>query len=186
MLREARELYLPPREPVLVDVPEFLFLMADGHGDPETSTQDAIQALFGASYRIKFALRRTLGTDHKVMPLEGFWSAKDMTAFSAARRSEWDWTLMMRQPDEASEELVEQVAPGAALRLERWEEGAAAQVMHIGPYSAEGPTIERLHAFIAEQGLERAGRHHEIYLGDPRRAAPDKLRTVLRQPVHPR
>jgi hypothetical protein len=183
MLRESRALYVAPREPVLVDVPEFLFLMIDGHGDPETSTRAAIEGLYGASYRMKFALRRSLGMDYKVMPLEGLWWVPDMTTFSVERKSDWDWTLMIRQPDEVDDDLLEQVAPASKLRLERFEEGEAAQIMHLGPYSAEGPTIERLHAFIEERGYERTGKHHEIYLGDPRRAAPDKLKTVLRQPV---
>ena len=187
MLREARTLYVPPRRPVLVDVPEISFLMIDGHGDPESALQEAIPLLFGTAFRVKFALKRgPLGLDAKVMPLEGLWWMPDMAEFSLERKSDWDWTLMIRVPDEVDEELVREIEASPRIRLERWAEGAAAQVMHLGAYSAEGPTVALLHEFIEEQGLERAGKHHEIYLGDPRRAAPEKLRTVLRQPVRPR
>jgi hypothetical protein len=187
LLRESRELYVPPRTPVLVDVPEFKFLMIDGHGDPNSSLQPAIQALYGASYKLKFALKRgPLAVDYKVMPLEGLWSVPDMTTFSVEHKDDWDWTLMIRQPDEVDEQMLADLPVSGAVRLERWEEGQAAQLMHVGPYAEEGPSVERLHAFIEEQGLERAGRHHEIYLGDPRRAAPEKLRTVLRQPARSR
>jgi hypothetical protein len=182
MLRESRALYVARQTPTLVDVPEFKFLMVDGHGDPDFATREAIEGLYGAAYRLKFALKHG-GLDYKVMPLEGLWWMPDMTEFSLARKDEWDWTLMIRQPDEVDEELLAEIEPALPMRLERWEEGRAAQLMHVGPYSTEGPAIERLHAFIAEQGLERTGKHHEIYIGDPRRAAPEKLRTVLRQPV---
>ena len=186
-LRESRELYVPPRKPVLVEVPEFQFVMIDGHGDPDFATREAIESLYKAAYTIKFALKRgPLALDAKVMPLEGLWWMPDMETFSVARKDEWDWTLMIRVPEEVDEELIAGLDLSPKLRLERWEEGRAAQMMHIGPYSAEGPSIELLHAFIAEQGLERTGKHHEIYLGDPRRAAPEKLKTVLRQPVRAR
>ena len=183
MLREARELYVAHREPGLVEVPEFTFLMIDGHGDPNLGAGNAIQALYQASYRIKFRLKKSSGVDYKVMPLEGVWWASDMGAFTVGRKGEWNWTLMIRQPDEVDEELVESLPSSQPLRLERWEEGRAAQLMHVGPYSAEGPAIERLHAYIADQGLQMTGKHHEIYLGDPRRSAPERLRTVVRQPV---
>ena len=187
MVREARALYVPPRKAVLVEVPEFNFLMIDGHGDPEVATREAITLMYGAAYRVKFALKRgPLGLDATVMPLEGLWWMPDMAEFSLDRKGDWDWTLMIRVPDEVDEDLLEAVEAGPRIRLERWEEGPAAQIMHVGPYSAEGPTIALLHEFIEEHGLERAGKHHEIYLGDPRRAAPEKLRTVLRQPVLPR
>ena len=187
MLREERALYVPPRKPVLVEVPEFQFLMIDGHGDPDFATREAIEAVYQAAYRIKFALKRgPLALDWKVMPLEGLWWMPDMNEFSLERKDEWDWTLMIRQPDEVDDEVLASVEIHPGLRLERWEEGRVAQLMHVGPYSAEGPSVEALHAFIAEQELERAGKHHEIYLGDPRRAAPEKLRTVLRQPVRTR
>jgi hypothetical protein len=192
--RELRELYTAKPTPTLVEVPELAFLMIDGHGDPNTSGEysEAVQALYAVSYAAKFALKRAGVLDYGVMPLEGLWWVPDMSRFMEDK-SAWDWTMMIMQPDELTPELLEQATAKAAakmppaavdrLRLERFAEGQAAQVLHTGPYSAEGPTIAGLHAFIAEHGLERAGKHHEIYLGDPRRTAPEKLKTVVRQPV---
>lgn len=194
--RELRELYGAPREPVLIDVPELAFLMIDGRGDPNTAPeyQQAIEALYSVAYTLKFSLKRSPEPfDYAVMPLEGLWWAPDPSSFSGGDRESWEWTAMIMQPDRVSEELVQgaleeatakRPLPAAGkLRLERFEEGRSAQVMHLGPYSEEGPTIARLHAFIAEQGLELRGKHHEIYLGDPRRTAPERLRTIVRQPV---
>jgi hypothetical protein len=191
-----KELYAPGREPAIVEVPEFSFLMIDGHGDPNVAPEfgQAIEALYSVSYTLKFALKRGREQlDYKVMPLEGLWWTADMATFSTERKSEWEWTLMIMQPDEVDERLFEEALSQATakkdlpaaprLRLERFEEGMAAQVMHVGPYDLEGPTIAQLHAFIAEHGCEPAGKHHEIYLSDPRRAAPEKLKTVLRQPI---
>ena len=194
--RELKELYAPGRSPAMVDVPELLFLMVDGRGDPNTAPEyrAAVEALYAVSYAIKFALKRGPDElDYTVMPLEGLWWADDMSTFATEDKSAWSWTAMIAQPEGVSQAMVDEAVAQAArrkplpaapdLRLERFGEGRAAQVMHIGPYAAEGPTIERLHAFIAEQGCERAGRHHEIYLSDPRRTDPAKLRTVIRQPV---
>lgn len=194
------DLYRASPEPQLVDVPSMLFLMVDGEGDPNTSAEyrEAIEALFGTSYGLKFALKKARGLQYTVSPLEGLWWAPDMESFGFGRKADWLWTAMIRQPDEVSAEEFESVRAEvqrkkpskaiAKIRLERMREGTAAQVMHIGPYSAEGPTIERLHAFIHAHGGTFDGRkqkHHEIYLGDPRRAAPEKLRTVIRQPFTP-
>lgn len=195
--RELRELYAPPRDtPVVVDVPELSFLMVDGRGDPNTATayREAIVALFAVSYTVRFAIKRMPGGfEYGVMPLEGLWWVEGMAAFPLEDKSRWSWTAMIMQPELVSEELVREAIAAATakkqlpaageLRLERFREGTTAQVLHVGPYSAEQPTIERLHAFITEQGYERAGKHHEIYLGDPRRTAPERLRTVLRQPI---
>jgi len=194
--REYKELYRAGRDPAMVDVPEFAFLMVDGHGDPNTAIEysQAIEALYSVSYTLKFAIKRAPeGFDYGVMPLEGLWWVPDMADFTTKEKSAWDWTAMIMQPDEVTQGLLEDALAGATakkslpaaakLRLERFHEGPAAQVMHIGPYSAEGPTIERLHAFIAESGRSLRGKHHEIYLGDPRRSAPEKLKTVIRQPV---
>lgn len=184
MLREWRDLYVPSPQPALVHIPEFNFLMVDGHGAPDATTGPAITALYQASFKAKFAIKRgPAAMDYKVMPLEGLWWMPDMTRFSLERKDEWDWTLMIRQPDEVDDELFDELEPDPSIRLERWVEGHVAQLMHMGPYSTEGPSVDRLHAYIDEQGYERIGKHHEIYLGDPRRSAPDKLRTVLRQPV---
>lgn len=198
MTREHRELYAPGRAPVMVEVPEFSFAMIDGHGDPNVSAdyREAIEALYTVSYTLKFALKRgPQQLDYRVMPLEGLWWTPDMADFSTERKGDWDWTMMIRQPEEVTQEDFEQAVATAAgkkdlpaapaLRLERFAEGPAAQLLYVGPYADEGPAIERLHAFIAEQGRRRAGKHHEIYLGDPRRAAPEKLKTIVRQPVAP-
>ena len=135
------------------------------------------------------------GQDFKVSPLEGLWWAEDLSAFTTGDKSSWDWTMMIRQPDTVTDEVVGGLAEDVAakkslpavreLRLVDFEEGAAAQVLHIGPYAAEAPTIARLHEFLRERGCAFDGhlrKHHEIYLNDPRRAAPDKLRTIIRQP----
>jgi hypothetical protein len=156
--------------------------MVDGHGDPNVSVGygQAVEALYSVSYTLKFALKRGFQQlDYRVMPLEGLWWMPDMSQFSIERKADWDWTMMIRQPDEVDEDLFEQSLaeatrkkdlPAARLmRLESFSEGLAAQVLHIGSYAAEGPTIERLEAFIVEQGHERVGKHHEIYLG---RSAP--------------
>ena len=196
MTREHRELYAPGRKPVMIEVPSFSFAMIDGHGDPNVSAayRQAIEALYSVSYTLKFTLKRgPQQLDYRVMPLEGLWWTPDMADFSVERKSDWDWTMMIRQPEEVTQDLFEQAVATAAskrdlpaataLRLERFAEGPAAQLLHVGPYADEGPAIERLHAFIAEQGCRLTGKHHEIYLGDPRRAAPEKLKTIVRQPV---
>jgi len=194
--RELKELYAPGREPALVEVPELAFLMIDGEGDPNTADEyrEAVEALFAVSYAAKFVVKRSpRGIDFGVMPLEGLWWVADMSEFTIEDKSGWSWTAMIMQPEPVTTEVVVAARGGAAkkkplpalerLRFERFGEGRAAQVMHLGPYSAEGPTIARLHEFIAERGLEREGKHHEIYLKDPTRSAPENLRTVIRQPV---
>jgi hypothetical protein len=194
--RELRDLYLPGRTPSLVDVPEMGFLMVDGEGDPNTATayREAIEVLYAVAYTAKFAVKAMPGgLDFGVMPLEGLWWTDEATGFAAGDKSRWKWTAMIMQPDAVTPEIVEQARHAAAarrslpgldlLRHERFAEGAAAQVMYFGPYKDEGPAIRALHVFIAEQGYMPAGKHHEIYLGDPRRSAPEKLRTVIRQPV---
>jgi hypothetical protein len=194
--RELKTLYGPPAgRPVLVDVPEVSFLMVDGQGDPNRSQdyRDAVQALFAVSYAVKFAIKRAAGIDYRVMPLEGLWWVDDMSTFTVDDKTSWQWTALIAQPDLATEQLVAQAVATAAakrplpaagrVRLERFWEGRAAQLLHRGPFSAEGPTIARLHGFIAEQGLSRRGKHHEIYLTDFTRTAPERLKTVLRQPV---
>jgi hypothetical protein len=193
--QELKQLYRARQTPELVEVPELSFLMIDGHGDPNISDRyrDAVQALYGVSYTLKFALKRAGGPDYRVAPLEGLWWVEDMARFTTEDKSAWDWTAMIRQPLEVTPELVAEVAAEVAekkqlpatreLRLERFAEGRAAQVLHLGPYADEGPTIERLHAFIEERGCARRGKHHEIYLSDPRRTAPERLKTIIRQPV---
>jgi hypothetical protein len=172
------------------------FLMVDGTGDPNTSPEyaQALEALYAASYGAKFKVKRAPGgVDYKVMPLEGLWWSDDMAAFLEGKREDWRWMMMIAQPPVVSTIIIDEAVAEAGrkkdlpalarIRFEPFEEGLCAQIMHVGPYSAEGPTIEKLHAFIAEQGYSRRGKHHEIYLGDPRRAAPERLKTVVRQPV---
>jgi hypothetical protein len=195
--KQCGPLYRARRTPGLVDVPPLQYLMIDGHGDPNLAPEytEALQALYAVAYGVRFAVRRSGGEDFTVMPLQGLWSAADSSAFVRGDRASWDWTMMIMQPDAVTAGLVDRVrtaasakAPAralAAIRLERYEEGPAAQVLHVGPYAGEGPTIEALHGFIAASGLHRRGRHHEIYLGDPRRATPERLRTIIRQPVGP-
>lgn len=193
--REFKELYAPAVKPSLVDVPDMAFLMVDGHGDPNRADayQQAVEALFTVSYTAKFIVKRTGGgVDFTVMPLEGLWWVPDMSRFTTDDKSAWDWTAMVMQPDAVTAEVIDAALEQAAakrdlpalarLRFERFHEGPAAHVMYRGPYAEEGPTIAALHAFIAEHGYVLSGKHHEIYLGDPRRTAPEKLRTVIRQP----
>jgi hypothetical protein len=199
--KQLAPLFNPPRDPVLVDVPELGYLMIDGKGAPEedaeqptTDFQKAFAALFPVVYTIKFRLKRD-GLAMPVLPLEALWFTGDNEAFDMNVAPEkWGWRALIAVSDDVTppvfEEAVAEVRRKkgdsdqlARLRFERWREGRCAQVMHIGPYSEERPTIERLHAFIAAQGYEPRGAHHEIYLGDPRRTGPAKLKTVLRQPV---
>jgi hypothetical protein len=198
-----KALFLPPRDPVLVDVPTFMFAMVDGVGDPNgPGFADALQALYSVSYTLKFQIKKEAPElDYSVMPLEGLWWTADGLPDPAAGPVELDkeaflWTAMIMQPEAVTDERLERAlaeilrkkgdeAPAALarLRLEPYPEGLSAQVMHYGSYADEGPTITRLHQFIAAEGCEPCGRHHEIYLGDPRRCAPERLRTVVRQPV---
>lgn len=176
------------RDPELVEVPERLLLMADGRGDPNGSPeyQRATEALFAVSYALRFRVRQELGVDRKVGPLEGLW-AIDGGELSFAERSNWRWTVMVEQAEEASPALVDAAARAKGvqvpLQLERLREGLAAQVLHVGPFADEPATIERLHAFIDARRLRAVGRHHEIYLRDPRRTAPERLKTIIRQAV---
>lgn len=181
----------------IVDVPDLQYLMIDGHGDPNTTRAftDATQALYPLAYRLKFASKRTLGRDYVVMPLEGLWWADDMDAFTTYRdKSQWDWTLMIMVPDWIDQDLfadaTEQVAakdrPARLheVRLGRLSEGRCVQTLHVGSYDDEADVLARMHReFIPDNGLRMAGKHHEIYLSDSRRVSPDRLRTILRQPV---
>ena len=178
-----------------VDVPRLRYLMIDGAGDPNTSSayQEAVEALFSVSYTAKFMVKRSAAAiDYAVMPLEGLWWADDLQAFVHNDRTAWRWTMMILQPDCATDALLQaamaevarkKALPGVArLRIETLEEAHCAQVLHVGPFSEEGPTIARLHAYIEAHGALR-GKHHEIYLSDIRRAAPAKWKTIIRQPM---
>ncbi len=194
--KALQSLYFPTaKEPEFVDVPSMQYLMVDGSGDPNSTQEfrDAIGALYGTAYTIKFAAKKAALPAVLVMPLEGlFWSGKE-GEFYPAEKGGWSWTLMLMEPpavtrnlfDESVRQLRERKDPPGLdrLRLETWREGRAAQVLYRGPYSAEAPTIERLHAFIREHGYRLSGKHHEIYLGNPQTSAPEKLKTVIRQPA---
>lgn len=180
----------------VVTVAPAQFLMVDGHGDPNTSSEyaDALAALYPLAYALKFLSKAELGRDYVVMPLEGLWWSEQMDAFTSARdKSRWDWTLLNLVPGWLTSEHVDRAREnlerkrGAAalppVRLEHYDEGLSVQTLHVGSYDDEGPVLAAMHGWIAEQGMRLTGRHHEIYLGDPRRVAPDRLRTILRQPV---
>jgi hypothetical protein len=195
--KEMKDLYETSAKKIsIVNAPRMNFLMIDGIGDPNTSQsyQEAIEALYGVSYPLKFMVKKgALAIDYGVMPLEGLWWVDDMTQFNVEDKRDWKWKAMMMQPEfisaDAVSEAISQVSekkrlPALAdLRFEAFTEGTAAQILHIGPFSEEGPTVEKLHRFIEDQGYVLSGRHHEIYLSDFRRAAPEKLRTIIRQPM---
>lgn len=190
-----KPLYLPGDEPEMVTVPPMNYLMIDGQGDPNTAPayQEAVSALYKLAYAVRFYMRDERGVDFGVMPLEGLWWVETLDLFTYDDKSNWLWTMMIMQPESVTSEIVGAVRPQVAakhhppqleqIRFEAYQEGRSAQVMHHGPYAAEKPTIDRLHAFIAQQGCHPHLKHHEIYLNDPNRAAPEKLRTILRQPV---
>jgi len=192
-----KDLYQPSdKAPALVEVPAMNFAMIDGEGDPNTSEwfTQATEALYGLSYALKFAVKgMDPELDYIVPPLEGLWWADDPESFALEDKSGWLWTLMIMQPEPVDEDMFIDAAvtvqerkdlPGMMeMRFEALDEGRCASIMHVGPYADEGPTVACLHQFIADQDLQLAGKHHEIYLGDPRKTAPEKLKTVIRQPV---
>ncbi|RDE14538.1 MAG: hypothetical protein C4K47_04075 [Candidatus Thorarchaeota archaeon] len=169
--------------------------MIDGAGDPNTSKeyQAALEALYGVSFTVKFMLKKEVGADFAVMPLEGQWWTPGQATIDLSNKSKWQWTSMILQPEpvtkiwigKAIEELRKKRNPSALskVRFETFHEGLSVQIMYVGPYAAEGPTIENLHTFAKESAYRLRGKHHEIYLSDPRRTAPEKLKTVIRQPV---
>ncbi len=181
--------------PMLVEIPPMKFLLADGHGNPNTSTEyaEVVQALYSVAYTLKFKIKKEKAIDYPVMALEGLWWGEEMSLFSAERKEDWLWTMMISVPDFITPELVAAAQTEAGkkknlpalpgLKFETFVEGLAAQLLHLGPYSAEAENIQRLHNFIHAQGYRLAGKHHEIYLSDPRKTAPEKLKTIIRQPV---
>jgi hypothetical protein len=196
--KELQHLYGPSvKRFEVVDVPPMRFLMVDGHGDPNTADEyrEAVEALYAVAYRVKFISKKETDRDYVVPPLEGLWWAEDMATFGEARdKSAWDWTMMIMTPDWVTREIVEQALSEVASSKElpalskvRWEEyaeGLAVQILHVGSYDDEGPTLARMHSeWIPGKGYVENGKHHEIYLSDPRRVPPEKLRTVLRQPI---
>jgi hypothetical protein len=189
-------LYRPPADHfVEVDVPELPFLMIDGRGAPESPEYaSAVEALYSLSYGLKFSAKVHMKVDYVVAPLEGLWWTNAPAAFATTLREDWQWTMMIRQPDwvtaavvDAAIERTRHKKPAVVdLRFTRWAEGRCVQILHVGPYADEAPTSERLHReYLPAHGLVATGRHHEIYLSDPRRVAPAKRHTLLRQPVAP-
>jgi hypothetical protein len=196
--KEWKHLYNPPKtEFSVLDVPKMQFLMVDGHGDPNTAQeyQDAIEALYAIAYKMKFISKKTLEKDYVVPPLEGLWWAEDMATFSTERdKSQWDWTMMIMTPewitaeifDDAVKQVREAKKPRSLYkaRLEHYQEGLSVQILHLGSFDDEGPVLAEMHSeFIPGNGFIENGKHHEIYLSDFRKVSPEKLRTVLRQPV---
>lgn len=192
--RQLKPFYSSSKEPNIVDVPPGKFLMIEGHGAPESEAYPAaLNALYSVAYTLKFKLK-TGGKDFTVMGLESlWWFDGPETSFEEVPRKEWNWKSMIRQPNFVSQEMVEEAKAEAKEKkglkeidriiLEEFHEGLSAQTMHIGPYSEEYKTIGKLHRFIEENGYNRRGFHHEIYLSDPRRTAPERLKTIIRQPI---
>jgi hypothetical protein len=192
--KEMKHLYQASAQaPAMLEAPPLKYLMFNGYGDPDTNPefQAGIEALYTASYTLKFMLKKQ-GLDYVVPPLEGLWWML-MADFDPDRRDDWHWTLMLPQPDQITRELLEEAVAAAKkkkalpalerLRLGTYDEGQAAQILHVGPYAEVAASIDRLHSFIREKGYHFCGKHHEIYLSDPRRTAPEKLKTILRQGV---
>lgn len=195
--KTLKALYAPSQKDfVVVDIPKMNFVMIDGAGPPGNQAYtNACSWLFPISYGLKFMSKITLKQDYVVPPLEGLWWANDMTAYTENRKDEWQWTLMIMVPEWITHDMFTQSldkassklgTPPETLRFEALEEGKSVQILHLGPFSEEGPTLARLHKeYMPAHGLTWNGKHHEIYLRDPRKSAPEKLRTVLRQPVTP-
>lgn len=183
----------------VLDIPELRYLMVDGHGDPNTAPAftAAVQTLYPVAYALKFASKNQLGRDYVVPPLEGLWWASDMDAFTIARnKSQWDWTLLLLVPDwvptDLAHDTVEHVRQNKQpalideLRVAPLAERTCVQTLHVGSFDDEAPVLHSLHReVLPERGLRPTGTHHEIYLSDMRRTAPERQRTILRQPVAP-
>jgi len=194
--KEFKHLYRSSAKKVeVVEVSKMNFLMIDGDGGPNHPTfQNAIEVLFPLSYTLKFMIKKSdIGIDYGVLPLEGLWWADDMSSFIKDKKDDWKWTLMIMQPELITNEMVVEAVNQVRVkknptslplvRFESINEGKVAQIMHIGPFSEEGPTVQKLHSFIKDSGKKIIGKHHEIYLSDIRRAAPKKWKTIIRQPM---
>jgi hypothetical protein len=195
LMEQYKSIYSAKSSPTVVQVPKMHYLALDGHGDPNKIPlfQMAVEALFSVSYTIKFMAKKgAIQIDYKVMPLEGLWWCQKMEDFTVKDKTNWDWTLMILQPDFVTKELLDEAKEAAlkkkanssitALQLINFEEGSAVQLLHTGPYSAEAANIKRIHSHIVTLKGKLSGKHHEIYLSDMRRTAPEKLKTIIRQP----
>jgi hypothetical protein len=194
--KTMKNFYQPStKAPVIVELPPMQFLMIDGRGNPNNnvSFQEATGALYALSYAIKFAVKKTQGVDYGVMPLEGLWWMADDAELDLVKKEKWAWTLMICQPEMVTAALVEEMRENVrrkknpprleSIRLETYAEGTAVQIMYVGPYDAELPSVDAIHAYARQQGYELHKKHHEIYLNDPQKTAPERMKTVLRQPV---
>jgi len=197
--KTLKNLYQPDsKEVITVEVPEMQFLMIDGMGSPGDSQEysDALATLYPVAFKTKF-ISKGKGKDYVVPPLEGLWWADDMNDFTEGNRDKWKWTMMIMQPDWITQEMIDEAikitdknkpelsALLPKLRLEKYYEGKSAQIMHLGPFSEEGPTVEKIHEYIEKNVGKFNGhnrKHHEIYLSDPRRSKPENMKTVIRQP----
>lgn len=202
MKREHRNLYSASAEDFTeVHVPEFRYLAVDGRGDPNTADAyaEAVEALYAVSYTVKFDSKKALDRDAVVGPLEGLWWADDMSTFTSRDKASWQWRMMIPQPPWITGEMIDAAKNSVAKKMAAEKkdlpalpllhpfeltEGRCLQILHIGTYDDEAPTLEKLHhRVLPERGLTFNGQHHEIYLSDARRTAPEKLKTILRQPV---
>lgn len=195
--RERKEFYAPKNTAwAIVDVPELQFIAIDGTGNPNTAPVYAstVEALYAVAYTLKFASKRTAGGDFVVAPLEGLWWADRPEAFTSGAKDTWNWTMLINMPPWITKEMIEDAKQTALskkklptisqLRHFTLHEGSSAQVLHIGSYDDEAPVLYELHhTYLAANGLRPSGLHHEIYLSDPRKTAPEKLKTILRQPA---
>jgi hypothetical protein len=193
--KEWKELYNPSAKAIsIVDAPVMNFLMIDGRGDPNSAPEyaAAVESLYAVAYALKFKVKKSMAIDYGVMPLEGLWWVDDMRLFDVKNKGAWQWTMMIAQPEFVTADLVTETIYEVKqkkdlpllpqIRFAPYHEGPAAQILYIGPYADEGPTIAQIHATIGQRGHTLAGKHHEIYLSDPRKTAPEKLKTIIRQP----
>ncbi|MCP4051138.1 MAG: hypothetical protein GY730_10595 [bacterium] len=184
------------KDAAVIDVPKVNYLSISGKGDPNTTSayREAIETLFSLSYSIKFIIKKgSQAIDYGVLPLESLWWVENMKDFDINDKSNWLWKTMIMQPDFINDEIMKTAATQVQkkknlpqltnIKFEQLSEGLCAQILHKGPYSEEGPTIKKLHQFINENGYQFNGHHHEVYLSDPSRSAPEKLKTIIRQPV---
>ena len=194
--KELKHLYKSSAKNVeIVDVPKMSFLVIAGQGDPNNSEEfkESVEALFALSYTMKFMVKKEMEIDYGVMPLEGLWWVDDMSKFDVNHKEDWEWTVMIMQPELITNEILEKGKEKvkkkkdlkilSKIEFQTFREGKAAQTLHIGPFSEEGPTIRKVHDFITDGGGKLKGKHHEIYLSDIRRAAPEKWKTIIRQPM---
>ncbi len=197
--KEWKEIYsASAKQCAVVTIPRMNFLMIDGKGDPNTTAEfhEAINALFSVAYTIKFMIKKSREIDYGVMPLEGLWWCDNMAEFNVDHKDIWQWTIMIMQPDVVTKEIYQEAAEKVlqekqlvsinTMRFASFDEGSVAQLLHVGPFSEEGPTIEKLHNFLAANGYTMNGKHHEIYLSDTRRGNPQNWKTIIRMPVFPK